>query len=61
MSDDIDEPFPGYRFDAAASRRADAAQAAARAAILALDGGSLFDTEPALIAKTLTVLKDADA
>ncbi len=40
------EPFPGYRYDPAASARSDRAQAAARRAILDHGGGSLFDTEP---------------
>ena len=57
MTEDLEEPFPGYRFDDAASRRADAAQRAARAAILALDGGSLFDTEPDHLIKALNRLK----
>ena len=41
-----DEPFPGYRFDPAASARSDRAQAGLRSAILDHGDGSLFDTEP---------------
>lgn len=54
-------PFPGYVYTPQASDRADAAQAAAREAILALAAGSLFDTEPAAIAKTLAQLATDDA
>jgi len=57
-----DEPFPGYVYEPAASARADRGQAAARKAILNHGDGSLFDTEPQLIAKTLAELAaDADA
>lgn len=41
-----DEPFPGYRFDPAASDRSDRAQAGLRRAVLDHGDGSLFDTEP---------------
>jgi hypothetical protein len=49
----IDEPFPGYIYDAAASSRADQVQKAARDAILKHGDGSLFDTEPQLISKII--------
>ncbi len=55
MSDPL-TPFPGYRYSLVASERADAIQAAARDAILTLAPDTLFDTEPALIAKTLARL-----
>jgi len=51
-----DEPFPGYRYDPAAGARADRAQAALRRALLDHGDGSLFDTEPHLIAATLARL-----
>ena len=41
-----DEPFPGYRYDPAASARSDRAQAGLRRALLGHGDGSLFDTEP---------------
>ena len=40
------EPFPGYRYDPAASARSDRAQAGLRRAVLGHGDGSLFDTEP---------------
>ncbi len=51
-----DEPFPDYCYDPAASARADRAQAALRRAVLDHGDGSLFDTEPQLIAVTLARL-----
>ena len=51
----IDEPFPGYIYDTAASNRADRAQKAARDAILKHGDGSLFDTEPQHISKILAL------
>ena len=51
----IDEPFPGYIYDTAASNRADQVQKAARDAILKHDDGSLFDTEPLHISKILAL------
>ena len=51
-----DEPFPGYCFEPAASERADRAQQFARSAILEHGDGSLFDTEPQLMSKTLATL-----
>ena len=56
-----DEPFPGYRFDAAASDRADRAQAGNRRAILDHGDGSLFDTEPQLISVTLARLASEES
>ena len=58
MSETPHEPFPGYVYDAVAAARAAAIQKLARDTILALDGGSLFDTEPALIARTLLELRE---
>ena len=52
----IDEPFPGYIYDTAASNRADQVQKAARDAILKHGDGSLFDTEPQHISKILALL-----
>lgn len=43
---ELDEPFPGYPYDPAASARSDRAQAGLRRAILDYGDGSLFDTEP---------------
>ena len=51
----IDEPFPGYIYDTAASNRADQVQKAARDAILKHGDGSLFDTEPQHISKILAL------
>jgi len=51
----IDEPFPGYIYDAAASSRADEVQKAAREAILKHGDGSLFDTEPQQISKIIAL------
>jgi len=56
-----DEPYPGYRYDAAGVDRAARAVAAARKAILGHGDGSLFDTEPQLIQKTLAALAPEDA
>ena len=52
----IDEPFPGYIYDAVASSRADQAQKVARNAILNHGDGSLFDTEPQHISKIIALL-----
>ena len=52
---EIDEPFPGYIYDTAASKRADQIQRAARDAILKHGDGSLFDTEPQHISKILAL------
>ena len=49
-----DEPFPGYRYDPAASVRSDRARAATRRAILDHGDGSLFDTEPQQIETAMT-------
>ena len=57
---DRDEPFPGYRFDPAASDRADRAQASNRRAILDHGDGSLFDTEPQHIETALARLAPED-
>lgn len=50
-----DEPYPGYIYDDVAARRAQALQVAGRDVVDAI-GGSLFDTEPALIVKTMLAL-----
>ena len=52
----IDEPFPGYIYDAAASSRADQVQKVARNAILNHGDGSLIDTEPQHISKFIVLL-----
>ncbi|MEQ9123412.1 MAG: hypothetical protein RIM80_12700 [Alphaproteobacteria bacterium] len=57
---DFDEPYPGYRYDAAGAERAARALAAARKAMLEHGDGSLFDTEPQLIQKTLAALAPED-
>ncbi len=55
-----DEPFPGYRYDPAASARADRAQAVLRSAVLDHGDGSLFDTEPQHIETALARLAPED-
>ena len=57
---DRDEPFPGYRFDPAASVRSDRAKAVLRSAILDHGDGSLFDTEPQHIETALARLAPED-
>ena len=57
---DRDEPFPGYRFDPAASARSDRAQAVLRSAVLDHGDGSLFDTEPQHIETALARLAPED-
>ena len=63
MSDtERDEPFPGYRYDPAASARSDRARAATHRAILDHGDGSLFDTEPQHIETAIARLApEADA
>ena len=51
-----EEPFPGYKFDLAASQRADSAQDKVRTAILKICDDTLFETEPQLIVTTLSSL-----
>lgn len=55
-----DTPFPDYTYTTIAADRADKGQAAARRAFAALDDQGLFDTEPALLAKTLARLSKGD-
>jgi hypothetical protein len=50
-----DQPYPDYTYDDAAAKRAQALQASGREVVDAI-GGSLFDTDPAQIAKTLAAL-----
>jgi len=57
MSDDSAlTPYPDYAYSETSAARADGIQAAARKATLRIADGPLFDTEPALIAKTLARL-----
>ena len=51
-----EEPFPGYKFDLAASQRADNGQDIVRTAILENCDDTLFETEPQLIVTTLSSL-----
>lgn len=54
MAEDAqDEPYPGYRYDNAARRRAASAQTAAREATQELAPHGLFDTEPAGIVRVM--------
>jgi len=55
-----DTPFPGYTYTTVAADRADKGQAAARRSILELEDQGLFDTEPALLSKTLIKLSGGD-
>lgn len=54
------KPYPDYEYSEASAKRADGVQEAARRATLKLADGPLFDTEPALIAKTLARLGGED-
>ena len=50
-----DQPYPSYTYDVVAAKSAHALQASGREAVDAI-GGSLFDTDPAQITKTLVTL-----
>lgn len=53
MDDQLDEPYPGYVYDGVAAARADKLLTAVRRTTLQQAEGGLFDTEPALIEKTM--------